>query len=91
MSITAQQCRAARVGIGKNGLSRKDLAAAAGVAERTLIDFERGARTPINATLEAIKRALEGYGVGFPAAHQIALPDPDAEPELPLDAKASAR
>ena len=82
--ITPQQCRAARVGIGRNGLSRKELAGAAQVAERTVIDFERGARTPINATLQAIRRALEGYGVSFPAAHHIVFPDPDLEHELPL-------
>lgn len=85
MHITPQQCRAARVGIGKNGISRKDLAAAAQVAERTVIDFERGAREPIPATLNAIKQALEGHGVRFPAPHHVILPDPGAEPELPLD------
>lgn len=45
--------------------SRERLADAAGISERTLIDFERGARSPVPATLAAIRRALEEAGVEF--------------------------
>jgi transcriptional regulator with XRE-family HTH domain len=46
-------------------MSRDALATAAGIAERTLIDFERGARTPHANNLAAIQRALEAAGVIF--------------------------
>ncbi len=45
--------------------SRRDLAEAADVAERTIVDFERGARRPYNRTLRDIRRALENAGVIF--------------------------
>jgi len=45
--------------------SRLRLAEAANVAERTLIDFERGARQPYDRTLADIQRALEQAGVIF--------------------------
>lgn len=70
--ITASQCRAARVGID---LSRKELAEVAGVGERTIIDFERGARDPINATKQAIKLGLESQGVRFTKEGCICLPE----------------
>jgi len=47
------------------GWSRQQLAQAADVAERTLMDFERGARRPYKRTLADIKRALEAAGVEF--------------------------
>ena len=81
MSITSAECRAGRVGIK---VSQDDLAKAANVGKRTLMDFEGERREPIPATREAIKRALESYGVSFPAPNHVVLPDPDAEPELPL-------
>ena len=59
---TREQCRAARALIG---WSRADLAKAAQVSERTITDFERGARSPINASLAALTRALEEAGVEF--------------------------
>lgn len=62
MSITDSQCRAARALIG---WSRNQLAENAEVAVRTVVDFERGARSPINATIAAIRRALEDAGVEF--------------------------
>ena len=46
-------------------LSRKEVASMAGIAERTLTDFERGARSPVKNNLEAIRRALESAGVEF--------------------------
>lgn len=61
-AITAAQCRAARAMVE---WSRKELARAARVAERTIIDFERGARQPIPATIAALHAALETAGVEF--------------------------
>ncbi|MEM9619411.1 MAG: helix-turn-helix transcriptional regulator [Pseudomonadota bacterium] len=60
--ITREQCRAARALIE---WSRAELAEAAQVSERTITDFERGARSPINASLAALTRALESGGVEF--------------------------
>jgi hypothetical protein len=60
--ITPAQCRAARALIE---WSREDLAAAAKVAARTVVDFERGARNPIHSTMAAIRAALEAAGVIF--------------------------
>lgn len=57
--LIPEQCRAARALLG---LKRGELAAAAGVSERTVIDFERGARNPHTPTLAAIRAALEAAG-----------------------------
>lgn len=46
-------------------LSRADLASAASLAERTIVDFERGARTPHANNLRALRVALEQAGVIF--------------------------
>ncbi len=62
MTITASQCRAARALIG---WSRKQLAQSALIPERTLVDFERGARNPLGRTLLDSRRALEETGVIF--------------------------
>ena len=69
MLITPDQCRAARALIR---WSRKDLAEAAGVTERTVTDFERWAedgqgnvREPRKSTLLAIRAALKDAGVVF--------------------------
>jgi hypothetical protein len=35
------------------------------VAKRTIVDFERGARSAHNSTLEAVRRAFEAGGVEF--------------------------
>lgn len=61
-SISPAQCRAARALLD---ISRENLAARAEVGERTLVDFERGARTPLKSTMAAIRRALEGSGIEF--------------------------
>ena len=45
------------------GWSRRRLAEAADVAERTLTDFERGARQPHDRTLRDIRTALEDAGI----------------------------
>ncbi len=62
MSISAEQSKAARALIG---WSRRQLAEASHVSERTLIDFERGARAPHRRTLVDLRRALEEAGVVF--------------------------
>ncbi len=62
MTIIPSQCRAARALLG---WSRKQLAQSALIAERTLVDFERGARNPLDRTLSDIRRALEDAGVIF--------------------------
>ena len=68
--ITAEQCRAARALVD---LSREDLADLSKTAHRTIVDFERGARQPRTATLEALRLALEQAGVAFLAeGEQIA-------------------
>ena len=61
-AITAAQCRAGRALLD---WSRDKLAAKAGSALRTIVDFERGAREPRAATIEALRRALEAAGVEF--------------------------
>lgn len=58
--IKPMQCRAARVLLG---LDQATLARAAGVSERTLVDFERGEREPHGVTLKAIADALAVLGV----------------------------
>ena len=60
--ITPAQCRGARAMLN---WSRTDLANAASVAERTIIDFERGARKPYERTLRDIQLALESGGIAF--------------------------
>ena len=45
--------------------SRARLAESAKVAQRTVVDFERGARRPYDRTLLDIRRALEEGGVEF--------------------------
>ena len=62
MSITAEQCKGAR---GMLGWSRDQLSEAAKVAKRTIVDFERSARSPQHSTIAAIKQALEAAGVQF--------------------------
>jgi transcriptional regulator with XRE-family HTH domain len=62
MSITGSQCRAAR---GLIGMDQNTLAEAASVARGTLIDFEKGKRTPGANNIDAIARALEAAGVEF--------------------------
>ncbi len=62
MTIISYQFRAATALLG---WSRKQLAESALIAERTLVDFERGARNPLDRTLSDIRRALEDAGVIF--------------------------
>lgn len=60
--ITSSQCRAARAMLE---WSRAILAKASQVSERTIVDFERGARTPQASTKLAIKAAFEKAGIEF--------------------------
>ena len=62
MSLSAAQCRGARAMLG---ISQGDLAEAAKVSRQTVVDFERGARTPYPNNLAAIRAALEASGVMF--------------------------
>lgn len=45
--------------------SRAHLAGASQVSERTIVDFERGARVPQASTKLALKTALEKAGIEF--------------------------
>ena len=60
--MTPAQCRAAR---GLVSWSQTQLAEAANVSRQTVVDFERGARTPYPNNLAAIRAALEAAGVVF--------------------------
>ena len=60
--MTPEQSRAAR---GWLDLSQEELAKAAGVSLSTVRDFEKGRRVPIAVTLAAMRRVLEGRGIGF--------------------------
>ena len=64
-SLTPAQGRAARALLG---WSQRELAARAGVAEATVTQFERGARSPSRAVAWAMRSALEAGGVEFIAA-----------------------
>jgi DNA-binding XRE family transcriptional regulator len=61
-TLTAAQCRGARAMLEWN---QAQLAEAASVARQTVVDFERGARTPYPNNLAAIRTALEAAGVEF--------------------------
>ena len=61
-AITVEQCRAARALLG---WSRRKLAINASVSERTVIDFERGARKTYEMTIRAIRFAIEDAGIDF--------------------------
>ena len=60
--ITSAQCRAAR---GLLDWTQQDLAERAGVGIVTVRQVEAGVSEPRRATLEVIRRALEGAGVEF--------------------------
>ena len=62
MSIMDAQCRAARAMLG---WTQDRLFAEAGIAKATVVDFERGARRPMNQNLLAIRRAFEAAGLVF--------------------------
>ncbi|MBL4800728.1 MAG: hypothetical protein JKY45_02470 [Emcibacter sp.] len=62
MSITPEQCRAARALLG---WSQEQLKVTADVAKKTIADFERSARVPYDRTLRDVQRALEEAGIEF--------------------------
>ena len=62
MSLTPEQCRAARALLN---WSQPDLAEAVGVTRQTITNFERGLRNSYPANLAAIREALEAAGVVF--------------------------
>jgi ribosome-binding protein aMBF1 (putative translation factor) len=57
-----EQSRAARAWLD---WSQEQLAAKASVSLSTVRDFEKGRREPIQATLAAMKAALEAAGIAF--------------------------
>ena len=61
-ALTPAQCRGARAILS---WSQSGLAEQARVARQTVVDFERGARTPYPNNLAAIRAALEAAGVEF--------------------------
>ena len=62
MSITPEQCRAARALLD---WSQPDLVKASGVGRSTITRFERGSHMPHASNLAAIRAALEKAGVIF--------------------------
>jgi transcriptional regulator with XRE-family HTH domain len=67
------QVRAARALLG---WSQQELASQASVATSTVADFERSQRSPVPNNLEAMRSALEGAGISFPAGGAVAGPTP---------------
>lgn len=80
MSITAEQCRAARALVG---WSQDELAAQSTVAKPTIAGFEAGRRQPYPRTLADLRRALEAVGVTFLAGGEAS---PGGGPGVRLDA-----
>ena len=62
MSISSEQCRAARALLD---WSQQDLASRAKVARKTIADFELGQVKPYARTLRDVVAALEDAGVAF--------------------------
>lgn len=71
--MTPEQCRAARAWLD---LSQDGLAAAAGVSNSTVRDYEAGRRRPIAATLAAMRKVLEERGVGFVGGETLGITGP---------------
>ncbi|MEL7104621.1 MAG: helix-turn-helix domain-containing protein [Pseudomonadota bacterium] len=62
LGISPAQCRAARALLS---LSQEELAKAAGIATRTLVSFESGARPAFKRTQNELRTALEAAGAEF--------------------------
>lgn len=60
--INPRQCRAARALLG---ITQQQLAEAAGIGKRTVIEFEQGTRDPMMSTVERLRYALESQGIDF--------------------------
>ena len=71
--ITTEQCRGARAMIG---MSQGDLADLAGLGRQTVVDFERGARTPYPKNLDTLRAVLEALGIEFLPGNGIRLRRP---------------
>lgn len=69
MTISPAQCRAAR---GLVEMDQAVLAKAANLSRNTIVDFEKGKRTPGPNNLAAIRTALESAGVQFLADGEAA-------------------
>ncbi len=79
MSISPQQCRAAR---GLFAMTQQELAKASGVSVRTIASFEDATdRYPVAANLVAIRRALEEVGAVF-TAQGVAWSSPFSETQV---------
>ena len=70
MEISAKQCRAARALLD---WTQEQLATKAGVALRTVQDFEGERRKPIKVVRASIQQALENSGVEFFADNGLRL------------------
>lgn len=73
------QCRAARAYLG---MTRLELASAAGLTDTTVVSFERGLRTPHHHNIAALRAVLESKGIDF-----LALEDGKDGLLLPFDIK----
>lgn len=71
--MTPEQSRAARAWLN---WGQQELADAAGVSLSTVRDFEKGRRTPIGATLAAMRAALEKAGVAFVEGETLGVTGP---------------
>ena len=78
--LTRSQCRAARAGLE---WTRERLSKEAGLAERTITDFERGARDPHDNNKGAMRAALERGGVRFTPDGCLCLPEEDVPSRHP--------
>jgi transcriptional regulator with XRE-family HTH domain len=78
LMISRAQCRAARAGLE---WSREDLAARAGISDRTITDFERGARDPHDNNKRAIRSAFEAAGIVFTDEGCVCFPADEARGE----------
>ncbi|MEY9142113.1 helix-turn-helix domain-containing protein [Bradyrhizobium elkanii] len=73
--ITGRECKAARQGLD---MTREQLAAVSNVHKRTILDFENGSRSPIPATRQALRMALEAAGAIFEDG-RVCIPVPADE------------
>lgn len=69
--LTAAQAKAARALLA---WSQQDLAENAQVATSTVADFERGRRTPIAQSAEAMREAFKRAGISFPTGGAVMGP-----------------
>lgn len=84
-TLTPSQCRAARAML-RWSIDR--LAYESGVSAKTINNFELERNSPIRATLDAMRRALEAGGAGFtPAAddHGPGVYERPAQAKSPAD------